>query len=83
MKQHDYWDGWWHLLPNICLLTAIIGQFNPTALNSPTWGRISTPPLAPKATAPLAPKVIDKASIPIFSVKTPVQFALPIRPPEI
>jgi hypothetical protein len=65
MKQRDYLNGWWHLLPNICLLTAIIGQFDSTALNSPAWGRISI--------APLTPKTTDRASTPIFSTKNPVQ----------
>jgi hypothetical protein len=67
MKQHDYLNGWWHLLPNLCLLTAIIGQFNPTALNSSTWGQMS----------------IDRASTPTFSVKTPVQFTSPVQQPAI
>ncbi len=36
MKESDhlYLNGWWHLLPNICLLAAIIGQLHPTALPS-------------------------------------------------
>jgi hypothetical protein len=75
MKQHDYLNGWWHLLPNICLLTAVIGQFNSTALDSSTWGQISK--------ASLAPKAIDSTSTPTFSVKAPAQFASPIRQPAI
>ncbi len=83
MKQYDYLNGWWHLLPNLCLLTAIIGQFNPIVLNSSTWGRISIPPLAPRAIDPLAPKAIDRTFLPTFSVRSPVQVAPPVQQPAI
>ncbi len=63
MKQHDYLNGWWHLLPNLCLLAAMIGQFNPTALNSSTWGQIS----------------MEKVFTPAFPVKTTGRFTSPIR----
>jgi hypothetical protein len=71
MKQYDYLNGWWHLLPNICLLAAIIGQFNSTYSPSLTWNRILIAPqaidwktkkipLRSQAPQPSVPKLISQ-----------------------
>jgi hypothetical protein len=39
--DHLYLNGWWHLLPNICLLIATMGQFHPMVLPAMTKNFIS------------------------------------------